>query len=332
MIYYERIKQDLKQKNLLFFKNNNQYIAHVLILTLYIKIYFEKENQRMKKIITLAIVLIFAVSAVMPVMAAEEEEQRERTVFKTDTFTSREGDYLSVYDGNIRENKNGELSECNCMGICYCTQLYHVLEDTTDKDFYSAFLKSKYDDHGVYCDDSAPFAYVGCIVDYDDDYAIYSDCSTSMTETFCYEKSQIMRNLSSFLKEKEIEDVFKNQKTDLYGLLKSFDSEVMEDVGHSYTYIMPEKMPIIITDLWDVKEESMENYKFVGQIIFCVPYASTNKEAVLHCEEFVNDILWNLSPFTTSTSINIVYTDEVIARYSNGYYNDMEGCIKIYVP
>ena len=36
--------------------------------------------------------------------------------------------------------------------------------------------------------------------------------------------------------------------------------------------------------------------------------------------------------YSISCSINIVYTDEVIARYSNGYYNDMEGCIKIYVP
>ncbi len=181
----------------------------------------------MKKIIILAMTLILAVSAVMPVMAYEKEEWRERTVFKTDTFTSREGDYLSVYDGNIRENKNGEWSECNCIGLCYCTQLYHVLEDTTDKDFYSAFLKSKYDDHGIYCDDSAGFAHVGCMVACDD-YTIYSDCSTSMTKTFCYEKSQIMRNLSPFLKEKEIEDVFKNKRTDLYGLLKSFDSEVFE--------------------------------------------------------------------------------------------------------
>lgn len=263
----------------------------------------------MKKIITLAIVLIFAVSAVMPVMAAEEEEQRERTVFKTDTFTSREGDYLSVYDGNIREYKNGEWSECNDIGLCYCTQLYHVLEETTEKDFYSAFLKSE-----------------------DDDYAIYSDCSTSMRETFCYERSHIMTNLSPFLKEKEIEDVFKNKRTDLYGLLKSFDSEVFERVSNSYTCIMPEKTPIIITDLWDIKGESMENYRFAGQIIFFVPYASTNKEGVLHCEEFVNDILWNHSLCPASTAICLVYTDEVIARYCNGYHNDMEGFITIYVP
>lgn len=60
----------------------------------------------MKKIIILAMTLILAASAVMPVMAAEEEERRERTVFETDTFTAREGDYLSVYDGNIREYKN----------------------------------------------------------------------------------------------------------------------------------------------------------------------------------------------------------------------------------
>ena len=263
----------------------------------------------MKKIIILAMTLILAASAVIPVMASEKEEWRERTVFETDTFTAREEDYLSVYDGNIREYKNGEWSECNCTYLCYCTALYHVVEYTTEKDFYSAFFNQ-----------------------YDYDYAIYSDCSSSMSETFCYEKSQIMRNLLPFLKEKEIKDVFKNQKTDLYGLLKSFDSEVFEGVGYSYTCIMPEKTPIIITDLWDIKGEGMENYRFAGQIIFCVPYASTNKEGVLHCEEFVNDILWNHSLCPASTSISIVYTDNIIARYSNGYYNDMEGCITIYAP
>lgn len=263
----------------------------------------------MKKVITLAMTLILALSTVMPVMASEKEERRERTVFETDTFTTREGDYLSVYDGNIREYKNGEWSECNYTNLCYCTQLYHVLEYTTEKDFYSAFFNQ-----------------------YDYDYAIYSDCSSSMSETFCYEKSQIMKNLLPFLKEKEIKDVFKSQKTDLYGLLKSFDSEVFEGVGYSYTCIMPEEALIIITDLWDIKGESMENYEFATKIIFCVPYASTNKEGVLHCEEFVNDILWNHSLFTASTSISIVYTDRVIASYSNGCLNDREGSITIYVP
>ena len=257
----------------------------------------------MRKIITLAMTLILAVSAVMPVMATEKEEQ-ERTVFETDSFTTREGRYLSVYDGTIRELKNGEWSECDCIGLCYCTHLYHLLEETED-DFYSAFFD-------------------------EDDYIVYSDCSSSMKNTFCYERSKIMKNLSPFLNEGEmkIEDLFKNKKTDLYGLLKSFNPEVMDD----YTFIWTEKIPIIITDLWDTKGEDMEKYRFAGQIIFCVPYASTNKEGVLHCEEFVNDILWNHSLFPSSTAISIVYTDEVIARYGNGYHNDQEGCIDIYVP
>ena len=140
----------------------------------------------MKKIIILAMTLILAASAVIPVMASEKEEWRERTVFETDTFTAREEDYLSVYDGNIREYKNGEWSECNCTYLCYCTALYHVLEYTTEKDFYSAFFNQ-----------------------YDYDYAIYSDCSSSMSETFCYEKSQIMRNLLPFLKEKEIKEEYR---------------------------------------------------------------------------------------------------------------------------
>lgn len=265
----------------------------------------------MKKIIILAMTLILAASAVMPVMAAEEEARRERTVFKTDAFTSRKGDYLSVYDGNIREYKNGEWSECNYTYRYYCTQLYHVLEDTTEDDFYSAFFKDRYDD-----------------------YVVYSDCSASMKNTFCYERSKIMKNLSPFLNEKEmkIEEVFNNKKTNLYGLLKSFNSEVFEGVEHSYMCIMLKKTPIIITDLLDIKGESMENYRFAGSIIFCVPYSSTNKEGVLHCEEFVNDILWNHSLCPASTAIYLVYTDEVIARYCNGYHNDMEGFIDIYVP
>lgn len=264
----------------------------------------------MKKIITLVMTLVLAVSAVMPVMAKEEEERRERTVFQTDTFTTREGNYLSVYDGNIREYKNGEWSECNYTYLCYCTQLYHVLEDSTEDNFYSAFFKDQYDE-----------------------YAVYSDCSTSMENTFCYEKSKIMKNLSPFLNEKEMgtEDVFRNKKTDLYGLLTSFNHEFMDE-KFDYICIMPKKTPIIITDLWDTKGEDMDKYRFAGSIIFCVPYASTNKEGVLHCEEFVNDILWNHSLCPASTAIYLVYTDEVIARYSDGYHNDMEGFIDIYVP
>lgn len=119
----------------------------------------------MKKIIALAMILILSASAVMPVMA-KEDERRERTVFETTYFKEREGEYLSVYDGNIRELKNGEWSECNGLGLCYCTQLYHVLEDTTEDNFYSAFFKDRYDD-----------------------YVVYSDCSTSMQQTFSYEKS-----------------------------------------------------------------------------------------------------------------------------------------------
>lgn len=263
----------------------------------------------MKKIVTLVITLVLAVvSAVMPVKAAEEEERRERTVFETDSFTSREGSYLSVYDGNIREIKNDEWSECNCIGLCYCTLLCHVLEEAPEDDFYSAFFD-------------------------EDDYIVYLDCSTSMQQAFSYEKSRIMKNLSPFLNEKEIavEDVFNNKKTDLYGLLKSFNAEFMDE-KFDYTCIMPEKTPIIITDLWDTKGEDQEKYRFAGSLIFCVPYASTNKEGVLHCEEIVNDILWNHSLWPTRTAIYLVYTDEVIARYCNGDHNDMEGSIKIYIP
>ena len=212
----------------------------------------------MKKIIILAMTLILAVSEVMPVMAAEEDN------------------YLSVYDeeGDIR--------------------VYHLLEDSTESDFYSAFFD-------------------------EDDYRVYSDCSTSMQQTFFYEKSKIIKNLSPFLNEKEMEikDVFKNKKTDLYGLMASYKDMSIEE--RSIT-------PIIITDLWDTECEDMEN-SITGTIVFCVPYASTNKEGIVHCEKVVNDILW----YNDAELIYVVYTDEVIIRYCAAYHSD-KGWIEIYVP
>lgn len=263
----------------------------------------------MKKLITLVLAIIIAMSTTMPIMAKEVEEPEETSIFEKDLSVCKEGS-LSVYRRNIRENIKGEWANCDCWDLCFCTSLYHVLEDTTEDDFYSAFF---YGDYFVY-----PLG------------GIYQDCSSSMEETFCYEKSNIIKNLSPFMneKEKDIEYVFKNKKTNLYGLLSSFDNTNI--CGRIVT--MPREIPIIITDLWDTEGAEEESFKYDGEIIFCVPYASTNKEGVLHCEEFINNLLWNHIWIPESMSIYVVYTDEVIVKYSNGSYNCLDGYVEIYVP
>lgn len=257
----------------------------------------------MKKLITLALSIIIVMSTTMPVSA------EEKAIFEKDLTVCKEKGYLSVYRQSIRENIKGEWAKCNCISLCSCTDLYHILEDTTEDDFYSAFLNGN---HLIY-----PLG------------EVYQDCSTSMEKTFCYEKSNIIKNLSPFLneREKDIKEVFKNKKTNLNGLLSSFNTEI---IGESII-TMPRETPIIITDLWDT-EGKEETFMYDGEIIFCVPYASTNKEGVLHCEEVINNLLWNHGWIPGSMSIYVIYTDEVIVEYSNGYRNGQEGFITIYIP
>lgn len=267
--------------------------------------------------LVLAIVLATAATAItestetkVPVVAVDEEE--EPIVVKG--LSVHEKDYISVYKNQgIREYIKGEYVKCDCSpwaSLCYCTPLYHVLEDKTEDNFYSSFFNG---DYLIY-----PIG------------GVYLDCSSSMEETFCYEKSKIIKNLSTFLNEKErnIETIFKNQKTGLYGFLHSLDRQISGDL----IITAPKEIPIIITDLWDTEENEVEPFRYWGEIIFCVPYASTNKEGVLHCEEVVNDILWNYILMPGSMSIYVVYTDDVIAEYSNGYYNGRQGYMEIYVP
>lgn len=270
----------------------------------------------MEKLIALVLAIILATAATaitestetkVPVVTVDEEV---KPIFEKDLSVCKE-DSLSVYRRDIREKIKGEWVDCDCRDLCSCTSLFHVLEDTTEDDFYSAFLN--YIDNGRRT--------LG---------AVYVDCSSSMEETFCYEKSKIIKNLSTFLNEKErnIETIFKNQKTGLYGFLHSLDRQISGDL----IITAPKEIPIIITDLWDTEENEIEPFRYWGEIIFCVPYASTNKEGVLHCEEVVNDILWNYSLMTGSVGIWVVYTDNVIVRYTNGIHNAWNGSIDIYVP
>lgn len=267
----------------------------------------------MKKLIILVVAMILTISTTIPVMAAEDEvvEEKEKSVFETDLSVCKEGE-LSVYRYGIREEINGELTDCDCIGLCQCTQLYHILEDTTEDDFYTAFFNQNYwDRYGK----------------------IYIDSSYSMERTFCYEKSIIMENLSHFLneKEQEIEYVYINQKTNLYEILSSCSNDDFGETLDGISVNCLAETPIIITDLWNTAGNE-ESFNIMGNIIFCVPYASTDKEGVLHCEEVVNNLLSNYSFVPASLAIYVIYTDEVIVEYSNGYRNSDEGCVTIYVP
>lgn len=260
----------------------------------------------MKKLITLVLTIILAMSTTMPIMASETEGE---AIFERDPSICSKTGCLSVYGNNIRENIKGKRANCDCIELCYCTQLYHILEDTTEDDFYSAFF------YGYYL--IYPLE------------KIYQDCSSSMEETFCYEKSNIIKNLSPFLtgKEKNIENVFENNKSNLYELLASLDNELIGE----RPITMPKETPIIITDLWDTEVKKNESLTYCGDVIFCVPYATTNKEGVLHCEEIANDLIWNHG-FVMGTSVYVIYTDEVIVRYSNTLFDGEEGNITIYTP
>lgn len=259
----------------------------------------------MRKLITLTVAVILAILVVIPVVA---EGERKNQLFEND-LTVGEDYRLSVYKKWIRENINEEeWSECGCVGLHNCASLYHILKDTEEDDFYKAFFN---DEHF--------FRPLG---------KVYVDSSFSMKETFCYEKSEIEKNLSPVMNEKEVENIFTNQETDLYGFLTSFDKEVLDKV----TVIMPEETPIIITDLWSAENEYIQPFRYYGEIIFCVPYSSTNTEGILHCEEVVNDLLWNHSLMPGDVSIYVVYTDKVIVNYNNGIYNGDFGFIEIYIP
>ena len=260
----------------------------------------------MKKLITLGLSLILVMSMTMPVRASE----REGGIFKKDLSVCKDGE-MSVYRQNIREFINGQWKECECWGLCSCAQAYHVLESTKQEDFYSAFF------NGEYC--ASPIG------------NIYQDCSSSMEETFRYEKSKIIKNLSSFFNEKDEIEVFKDTSTNLYGLLGSFKKEVIEEI-EEVTITSPGEVPVIITDLWDTEGKEEELLVYNGEIIFCVPYASTNKEGVLHCENVINNLFKNYTWIPGSMSIYVVFTDEVIVHYNNGYLNGSYDFIEIYIP
>lgn len=97
----------------------------------------------------------------------------------------------------------------------------------------------------------------------------------------------------------------------------------------------PNETIIIISDLWDTSKIENEFY-YHGNLIFCVPYNSTDKEAVLHCETVVNKLIYDHNGFglggEDSIDIYIVYMDKTIVKYSNGSFNASNGYIEILVP
>ena len=254
----------------------------------------------MKKSIALLVALILAMSTVTNVFAKED--------FVPALPSNGEG-HLSIFSEKTREYKNGEWADCGETTLCHCIQLYHVLESSPDANFYSSFF------HGDYIVNP-----IG---------TVYKDCSSSMSTLFPIGTSKIINNLSPFINEekKNVKDIFKNKESDLYGFLNSFKKTNVCD----YIINIPDKVPIIISDLFN-RNCNESNWLYCGEIVFCVPFASSNPEYVLQCEKVVNDILWNHSFLLGYISIFVVYTDDVIAEYSNGYFNGDRGCIKVYVP
>lgn len=162
---------------------------------------------------------------------------------------------------------------------------------------------------------------------------IYMDCSYSMDKTFGDEKEKIMQNLNQFISKNEIvvEEVFKNAETHLYSLLDSIAEKNSNDWFQKKSDIFSH---VIVTDLCDTGDatidEALKSPTFSNFVIFCVPYESTNKKAVLHCETFANEVLdrglW------VQSSVFIVYTDEVVVEYHNKDWQFGPGGINIYLP
>ena len=254
----------------------------------------------MKKSIALLVAVVLAMSTVTNVFAKEED----KPVFETDVLSSYEEGYISVYGQKIHD-QNEERASVNCIGLCDCIELYHILERSPDANFYSSFFYGNYLVNPI--------------------GKVYKDCSGSMTKLFSTETSNILNNLSPFINQqgKKIKDIFKYGNSNLYAFLDSFKKK---------SYNQPDKVPIIISDLFNTDYDNESNWLYDGEIVFCVPFASTNKEYVLHCEKIVNDILWNHSFMLGDIYIFVVYTDNVIVEYSNGYFNGNAGFIKIYVP
>lgn len=254
----------------------------------------------MKKIATFLVTIILVTLTTVPIKAENSTKYEERQ-------------HLSIYDKNIREHVNGHIidsnSICKLTGECHCYQKYHLLENSTKEDFYSVFFNSEQLNY-------VPFE------------GIYQDASDSMTKNFSYETKKITENISTVLNEKQlkIKPVFANSKTNLYGLIGSFCND---DV------FSPNETIIIISDLWDTSKIENEFY-YYGNLIFCVPYNSRDQEAVLHCEDVVNKLIYDHNGFglggEDSIDIYIVYMDKTIVKYSNGSFNASNGYIEILVP
>lgn len=256
----------------------------------------------MKKTTTILIVIILATLTTMPIKAS-------------DSVTDEERYHLSMYGNYIRDNISKEEyidtnPFCKWTGICNCTQKYHLLNESTQNDFYSAFFNNE------------EFSYLPF-------EEIYQDTSSSMTSNFEYETEKIVKNISPILDEKklEIKPVFENSKTNLYKFIGSFCNKENK--------FSPEKTIVIISDLWNTSKFEDE-FEYSGNLVFCVPYESTNKEAVLHCEDVANNLILNHNKFGIGgmdiIDIYIVYMDQTIVKYSNGFFNGNDGYVDILVP
>lgn len=258
----------------------------------------------MQKVKTIILLIVLAVSMYCAPITVEKLYNPivvEASTFEEDmSFLNM--DWLSIYSSS--ENM---------------ITTYHIMNQYSEKghqdiNFYTAFFENE-------------------ISSLREISTIYLDCSYSMDKTFTDEKEKIMQNLDQLISKNEIvvEEVFKNAKTHLYSLLDSIAGENNNDWFQKKTDIFSH---VIVTDLCDTGDiaidETLKIPTFSNFVIFCVPYESTDKKAVLHCETFANEVLdrglW------VQSSVFIVYTDEVIVEYNNKDWQFGPGGINIYIP
>lgn len=256
----------------------------------------------MQKFRTIILLIVLAVSmycAPISIGKSYNPIVVEATTLEEDLSLWKE-DWLSIYSSNEE-----------------MIRTYHIMDEYSKRkqqyiNFYTAFFENEI---SSYCGIST----------------IYIDCSYSMDRTFFDGKEKILQNLDQFVSKNElcVKEVFKNTETHLYSLIDLLAKENMnawENGTDLYNNI-------IVTDLFDTGnniDETLKSVTFCNTLICCVPYESTNKEAVLHCETFANKVLdkglW------LQSAVYIVYTDEVVIEYHNRDWQFGGGGINIYIP
>lgn len=207
--------------------------------------------------------------------------------------------------------------ESDCYVTMYTEKDYYIIEKTQlsdftpETDFYSAFM--------WYIEDAEKPI----------NNKIYVDSSSSMSKTFSYETSKVMENLQPYLDKNglEYEKVLSGKGTDLNTMINNY---VLESNQERDVDLFPLDTLMMVTDLWNTEAVEFNFKNKTANMVFFVPYKSTNVEAVTHCEQVVNDILWGQE--MCFSTIDIVYMDDVVVEYCKLFVDSNDGTIEIFVP